>query len=332
MNATAHYCTYFDERYLTRGLALYASMRRHCQPFRLYVLCMDDRCYQQLSALGLPDIEALRLEDLETHDPELLAAKPTRSAIEYYFTCTPTLMAWLITTRPNIETMTYLDADLFFFQAPNVIFEEIEKSSVLIVPHRFSKRNEDLLKWGIYNVGWVTFRRDESGLECLGWWRRACLEWCHDYVDQGRFADQRYLDEFPKRFERVHVDTHPGVNLAPWNLDRYHLSAGAHGEPVVDGAPVIFFHFHRLRRVAAFLWRTAHYEYGAPLDRGVRRLLYAPYLAELARAEHLVRSAGTVAPLRRDPLVMSAPIDKLRAIASIAWRGGGLWVAARYLF
>jgi hypothetical protein len=332
MTARAHYCTYFDERYLARGLALYASMRRHCQPFRLSVLCMTDQCHQQLTALGLPDIEPLRLEDLERDHPELLAAKPMRSAIEYYFTCTPALIAWLMNTRSDIETLTYLDADIFFFQRPDLLFDEFAKSSILIVPHRFSKRNAGLLKWGVYNVGWVTFRRDSAGLACLGWWHRSCLEWCHDFVDQGRFADQRYLDEFPQRFERVQIDTHPSINLAPWNLDNYRLSAGPEGEPIVDGDPVIFFHFHRLRRIAAFLWRTAHHEYGAPLDRSVRRLLYAPYLHELAQAERLVRSAEMVAPLRRDPFQMSAPIDKLRAIASIAWRGGGVWIAGNHVF
>jgi hypothetical protein len=327
MRPTVHYCTYFDERYLTRGLALYASMRRYCQPFRLYVLCMTVECYRELTALALPDVEALTLENLEHDMPDLVATKAKRSAIEYYFTCTSNLISWLFNKHPEIDVLTYLDADLFFFQNPDFLFASFEKSSVLIVPHRFSPQNRDLLKWGIYNVGWVTFRRDENGLACLDWWRRACLDWCHDFVDGDRFADQRYLDVFPQRFSGVQIDGHPGVNLAPWNLGNYQLTEGPDGKPLVDGEPVVFFHFHRFRQITRFLWRTSHRDYGAPLDARVRRLLYAPYLEEISAAARMIASVGTGVPLRRDAAEIGAIADRIRAVASIAWRGGGLWIA-----
>lgn len=307
-------------------------MREHCQPFRLWVLCMSDECHRQLSALGLPGIEVLKLENLESYDADLAATSSTRSMIEYYFTCTPALMTWLMKTQREIETLTYVDADLYFFASPNFLFKEFEGSSILIVPHRFSERNRHLLKWGVYNVGWVSFRRDEAGLACLSWWRRSCLEWCHDFVDGDRFADQRYLDVFPSRFAGVQICGHPGINLAPWNLDNYVLSEGLYGEALVDGKPVIFFHFHRFRRIASFLWRTSHYEYGARLDRRVRRLLYARYLRDIIHAEGMVSTTKRSSPLRRDAFKIGVAMDKLRAIASIIWRGGGLWTIRGYVF
>jgi len=89
-----YFCTYFDRNYLPRGLALYRSLQCHCPAFQLWVLCMDAACYETLSALALPDVHLIAREDFEAGDEGLLAAKQTRSLIEYYFTCTPSLPLW----------------------------------------------------------------------------------------------------------------------------------------------------------------------------------------------------------------------------------------------
>src|ERR1700676_2151838 len=133
MTAVAHYCTYFDQRYLPRALALYASLRRHCVPFRLWVLCLDDKTYSMLGSLALADVIALRLDELEAYDAALLAVKRARSTIEYYYTCTPALTLWLLETRPEMEVLTYLDADLYFFSSPDFLFDEFTDFSTLIV-------------------------------------------------------------------------------------------------------------------------------------------------------------------------------------------------------
>jgi hypothetical protein len=322
--AVAHYCTYFDDGYLSRGIALHASMRRHCRPFRLWVLCLTQSCYELLSRLELPDTIPLRLDDLEKHDRALAAVRRNRSTIEYYFTITPALMTWLLEIHPEIDVLTYLDSDLFFFHSPDFLIDEFTGYSCLIVPHRFSRRNDALKKFGIYNVGWISFRRDSDGLACLGWWRQSCIEWCRDFVEENRFADQKYLDHFPERFGRVQIAQHPGVNLAPWNLDNYTLSLSHDNVPEVDNVPVIFFHFHALRPIAPFLWHTSHARYGAPLDRHVRSWIYAPYLRELNSAARLVRSAATISATRREhPLIrMTRPLARLRETT----KGGWVWL------
>jgi hypothetical protein len=259
-------------------------MCRYCTPFRLWILCLSEECYSIITALRLPHVVPVQLSELELDDPELAAAKHDRSHIEYFFTCTPALMSWVFKKDQSIDVLTYLDADLYFFGNPSFLFQEFVDFSTLITPHRFSQQNAELRRFGIYNVGWVSFRRDGDGFNCLRWWRQSCIEWCYAMVQNGRYGDQKYLDEFPKRFSRVQIAAHPGVNVAPWNLDNYVLSLGPEGAPEVDGRPVIFFHFHGLRRITSFLWRTAHDDYGAPLGKDVRSWIYGPYFAELAAA------------------------------------------------
>ena len=49
---TEHFCTYFDQNYLVRAVALYESMCAHFRkPFVLWALCMDDAAYDALEAL-----------------------------------------------------------------------------------------------------------------------------------------------------------------------------------------------------------------------------------------------------------------------------------------
>ena len=90
------FCTYFDQNYLPRGLALYRSLREHCPGFKLWVLCMDEATHQVLTQLDLPEVEPISLKDFEKDDEPLLAAKQNRSQVEYYFTCTPSLLLFVL--------------------------------------------------------------------------------------------------------------------------------------------------------------------------------------------------------------------------------------------
>src|SRR6185437_5328485 len=133
------------------------------------------------------------------------------------------LLDWLLRTRAEIEILSYLDGDLYFFSDPEPIFESFKAFSSLVIAHRFHPRRKFMEVYGLYNVGWLSFRRDPDGLACLAWWRDRCLEWCYDRLENDRFADQKYLDRFPELFRGVLVLDHPGANLAPWILGRHQL-------------------------------------------------------------------------------------------------------------
>ena len=232
----------------------------------------------------------------------------TASRLEYYFTCTPSLSLYILDRFPQVDVLTYLDADLFFYGNPEPIFAELGDQSVLIVGHRFPPALRSRERFGIYNVGLLSFRNDASGRECLNWWRERCLEWCHDWVEDGRFADQKYLDDWPTRFRGVVVLQHKGAGLAPWNVSGSELRDEA-GTVFVDNQPLIFYHFHHLRRLTSYLVDPGLDAYGARMGATLRKRVYAPYLRELQVLERQT-DVRDFQVLERQALLTDGKLDR----------------------
>jgi len=296
---TRQFCTLFDSGYLFKALALYDSLERNAGSFHLTALCFDEDAARLLGLLALPHLTVMPLTELEAHDPGLAATKADRNRFEYCCTGTPALPLQLLESSPELPEITYLDADLFFFSNPEPLFDEMGGASVLITPHRFPGYLRHYAANGIYNVQFMTFRRDPRGLAVLRWWHDRCLEWCFLRLEDGKFADQKYLDDWPDRFKGVHVLRHPGGGAAPWNLDGHTLSHDD-GRVLVDGEPLVFFHFHRvhMRFDGRYDWRVPGY---LGLE-AARELVYRPYLDALDHAKRRVRAvdpsfdAGLVKP------------------------------------
>jgi hypothetical protein len=286
-----HYCTYFDSRYLFRGLALYRSMARHCGEFELSVLCLDDAVHSILSSLRLPRLHLVRLTELEDADPTLAATKDTRKPHEYYWTCTPSWIEYLLERCSGLDVLTYLDADLYFFADPQPLFDELGEGSVLLLEHRYSPQFAGAQeRRGLFNVSVMPFRNDHTGREIAAWWRERCIEWCYDVAEPGRFGDQKYLEAWPKMFPGVRVQQHKGGGLAPWNVHNYQLEERG-GRPTVDGQDVLLYHYHSLRIITPSVFELANRSYR--ITKQQTDLLYRPYLRSLRAA---MRSVWNVVP------------------------------------
>lgn len=230
-----HYVTLFDSLFLPQGLALHASMERHAGVYALWVLCMDEEAKRVLDAMEKPNIRTIALVDIET--PELLAVKKHRTNGEYCWTLTSFTPKIIFDRDEMAQRVTYLDADLYFLKNPKPIFQEFEKSgkSVLITEHAYAPEYDLSATCGQYCVQFMTFVRDTSE-PVRKWWEERCIEWCFAKFEDGKFGDQKYLDDWPERFaDYVYVLQSKHLTLAPWNVTRFPY-----------GGAVIY-HFHSLR-------------------------------------------------------------------------------------
>lgn len=291
-----HFATYFDKHYLTRGLALYQSLASHSPPLKLWVLCLDDETFATLHRLRLRNVELISIDELERADPGLLAVKPTRQPVEYFWTCGPAYLRYLFDTRPEIDLLTYVDADVCFFDSPAPIYAQLGGGSILLVEHRQSHLvPASGLLTGLFNVGLLAFQRTANALACIERWREQCIEWCFLRKEEGRFGDQKYLDEWPSRWPDVVVLDLKGAGVGPWNLGSYTFTQD--GDTVlVDDEPLIFYHFSMLRRIVGSLYDATLWMWRTPMETTVRRRIYEPYLRQLQQASRLVKSVDGPRP------------------------------------
>lgn len=251
----------------------------------LYVIAFDSLCESVLRDWGHPRLKVIALADFE--DERLLSVKPSRTAAEYCWTCTPVSIEYCL-NEYGLDHCTYVDADLFFFSSPRPLIDEMGERSVLITEHRYTRGYDQSKVSGVYCVQFITFKADQCGVDALTWWRDACLDWCYARPEDGRFGDQKYLDDWPERFESVHVLQHLGGGVAPWNVQQYDVEESEGDLYIRSGSelfPLVFYHFHHITFLKSGRLHYGHY----PLNYSQKKLIYRTYCNVLMLHQVLLR-------------------------------------------
>lgn len=258
---------------------MYKSLKESCKDFHLYIFAFDDQTHEYLLNEKLENITIISLEEFETK--KILAVKKTRSAKEYCWTCTPLVILHSI-EKYQLKNCTYIDADLFFFNDPKVLIEEMGNNSVLITEHRHSSKKN--LREGIYCVQFVTFKNNNNGMEVLNWWADSCLDWCYDRLEKNRFGDQKYLDDWTTRFTGVHVLQNLGGGVAPWNCQQYDLENDNYfiEKKTAKKFKLFFYHFHHFLLFNNNKTDLAGHYF---ISSDFKKVVYLKYLQEILAVE-----------------------------------------------
>ena len=282
------FCTLFNTTYLSRGLAMYQSLEKHCANFHLYIFAFDTHCFQVLFSLQLSHATIISLDEFENNS--LLAVKKERTAGEYCWTCASSTIKYCLETY-QLEHCTYVDADLLFFNDPVVLIAEMENKSVLITEHKFTPCYDQSEASGRYCVQFMTFKHTKEGMEVLNWWIEACLNWCFNRVEDGKFGDQKYLDDWQTRFSTVHVLKHLGGGVAPWNVQQYSFKNKLNrvtGKEILTGEQfdLVFYHYHGFHYTSNNCYSLSDNVY--EILRNPVNHIYRPYSLSLSKAERTI--------------------------------------------
>jgi len=276
-NNSVIYCTYFDKGFLLRGLALHSSLIRYNPNAKLWILAFDKYTEDVLNKMKLRGVTVISLRNFE--DKELLAVKPTRHTVEYYWTCTPSWVLYIMKKNPSVENVVYLDADLYFYSDPDKGVLEIGTKSLLAVEHRFPKGREGMeVVAGRFNLAFNVFKNNPIGKKCVERWKGQCLDWCYWEPDGDKLGDQKYLNEWPRLYGgELVISKNLGVDVAPWNVSQYKITSK--GKDIyINSDRLVCYHFHQFQILG-----PNHYSrvLGYTLPKMVVDLIYKPYEKEL---------------------------------------------------
>jgi hypothetical protein len=144
----------------------------------------------------------------------------------------------------------FLDSDIYVVGDLSDISNTLKNASLLLNPHCTTPASPEfflgservMLRNGMFNGGFLALRRCEETRRFISWFTDRLSRYCFLGVP-GLFVDQLWLNHAPHFFRDVASYTHPGANLAHWNLYKRTLGKDGQGRYLADGLPLLFVHF-----------------------------------------------------------------------------------------
>ena len=261
-----------DKNYLSRCAAMLESA--NCGQYAT-VLALDDSA--DALSVHFPGIKTVRLQAFLERNPRVARSIEGRSSVEQIFSVGPSALLSIAADVSSGGWLVYADSDLFFLGSIQDYLNKFSDANVVITPHRhyvWNKRR--LAKFGEFNVGLVAFRNSEEGLRALRFWAESCLDWCYDKPEDGKYADQKYLEQFSSVASGVYVDNSLGANLAPWNSLFKRISVSKSGEIFVGKDKLVQGLKQKNGR-----WILGHLNYLSFAGPRLKEHVYKPYLEKL---------------------------------------------------
>ena len=304
-----------DQAYIGRMLTMIASVRRFEPEASFHILCFDAATEAVFRRFNVPGVTAVGLSAILAFDPRLAASRADRTAHGFYDTTRGVLALYVMDQWPTVESVTWLDADLWFFSHPQAIFDEIGEAAIAISPHHYSPDMADKgATYGVFNSGLLHWKNNDQARRCINDYVVECLDWCDSTPNAaGAWLGQVYLNTWPDRYESLHQMRSPGVNLAYWNIANHWITS-RDGAVWVDDTPLVFFHYSGVFEDVGCIWRTKNYRPGQD-ERATMSLLFLPYIATLdlheIRLKRVCTGLRTATPPakagKQTPLMVSRP-------------------------
>ncbi len=280
-------CSIVTEAYLTRAMALYASIKQHNQNFHMWLCAVDDGAERSLEALRLKHATIVPLRDLMT--PQLEQVRQSRSVKEFCWTLKSFFVQHLFQNL-KLKRVLYLDCDMYLYTDLKYIFREWHTYSFMMCTQRADVKTEK--ECGYYQAGLLGIKNDDYGNRVLNWWKDRCFEWCYNVRDEqnNRFGDQKYLEKVPYDFENIKVVTNFGINAAPWNLilnDSGYDITLENNQVFMNNVKLCAFHFGSIG-INGYGNYDIWVHHPVNPNPALVELVYQPYFAQLDRMQGIL--------------------------------------------
>ncbi|MEA5511312.1 hypothetical protein VB715_16180 [Crocosphaera sp. UHCC 0190] len=240
--------TLCSANYLAQAKTLGDSLLFH-NPSYKFVIGLVDRIDDKLDSYYWEPYELIELEQIGI--PELDKMSDRYNIVELNTAVKPFYMEYLYQRDPNIESVIYLDPDIFIYNDFKDLENKLKSYNIIITPHSFTMDNADIniyyekimLRTGLYNLGFIATARSEETFRLLNWWKKRLEKYCFYQPGSGLFVDQIWGNFIPLYFEKVYIEKNPGYNVCYWNFFERSLSYSDDQYWVNSETKLTFFHF-----------------------------------------------------------------------------------------
>jgi glycosyltransferase involved in cell wall biosynthesis len=239
--------TVVSQNYMAFARTVMQSVREQHPEFSLFICLVDEG--DDLEIPEQDDFKIVRIRDMDL--PNFLDMRLRYDVMELNTAVKPFFIEWVY-NKTDVDKVIYFDPDLFLYKPIKHILDSLDSgSSVVLTPHvnrpiqpdGFSPSDHDIMQSGVFNLGFIATRRTDETHRFIRWWAKQLETASISDVRNNLFTDQRWCDFAPCFLKDLKVLHHEGHNVAYWNLDQRVVKRDENGHVMVNGDPLIFFHF-----------------------------------------------------------------------------------------
>ena len=153
--------------------------------------------------------------------------------------------------KKGYTSILYIDPDIQVFSSFTEGFDALETNQAVLTPHICSPTGEkghpvdkDLMRAGIYNLGFVPLRMTDEVRAFVQWWNKRVQAYGYHDLKKGFFYDQIWWGYGPAFLDKVFVLRNLGYNAANWNLHERKVVKHEESYFINDkDTPLRFFHY-----------------------------------------------------------------------------------------
>lgn len=272
--------TYFTKEFLVQGTVSIRSLSRVEPDTTIYALCIDQVSFDYLSLqfnkTNVIPVNLIQLPEIKKLFETLVR---TRTFFESLITLKPLILEHFLSNLEESAYLIYFDADLYFYESFSARLLGIGDFDLLLSEHLFPRKLKKNVYYGKFNAGFLVFKSSARGRNLLRNWKKMCLDDCSLVATDSVYGDQKYLQQF-ENSNGVQLLRDPGINNGQYYFQsrRTIKRNSATGSILIDGFPLICFHFHGIRINAKFI-QTGFNRYNKPY-RAIQifRFIYLPYI------------------------------------------------------
>ncbi|MCK8490931.1 glycosyl transferase [Spirosoma sp. RP8] len=235
--------------YLAQARTLGDSLKETNPDYTYVIGLVDKLSVANLPAELMPEYAMLEVDKIGI--PDFAAMCDRYDITELNTAVKPFYIDYFFKNNPDVTQLIYFDPDIIIYQPLHKLNQALQQHSLVLTPHTCSptpdwERPNEIhhLGTGIFNLGFIGLRKDQTAQEFVDWWKERLVYECRIDLCNGLFVDQHWVNFAPVYYDNVLIDRHVGYNVAYWNLHERYFSQDSGGQWRVNDTELLqFFHY-----------------------------------------------------------------------------------------